>query len=172
MSNYVTGNKAANNQEGVFPDDTTDAFDNPRIEYLAEYLHRTEGKALGIVTTADVFDATPAANAVHTSNRGAGTGIVDQFLDDRHLTGLSVLMGGGRKWFLPAGIPGSQRSAGNDYVLPGDIVAGWGAAPGVRTRAVLDRRLSIAGLCLRSGSTSMHRWPPLPRPSRPVLLVP
>lgn len=145
MSNYVTGNKSANNQEGVFPDDTTDAFDNPRIEYLAEYLHRTQGKALGIVTTADVFDATPAAMAVHTSNRGYGTGIVDQFLDDRGLTGLTVLMGGGRKWFLPNGealkadgsrsgqpVNGSQRDRRSDYVLPGDVVAGWGAAPGAQ----------------------------------------
>ena len=138
MSNYVTGNKAANNMEGVFPDDTKDAFDNPRVEYLAEYLHRIQGKALGLVTTADVFDATPAANAVHTADRGHGTGIVDQYLDDRQLTGLTVLMGGGRKWFLPnpsnktspQAANGSQRRAANDYVLPGDIVAGWGAAPG------------------------------------------
>ncbi len=145
MSNYVTGNKSANNTEGVFPDDTTDAFDNPRIEYLAEFLHRTQGKALGIVTTADVFDATPAAMAVHTSNRGYGTGIVDQFLDDRSLTGLTVLMGGGRKWFLPNGEPlkgngtlsgqpmnGSQRDARSDYQLPADVVAGWGAARGAK----------------------------------------
>jgi hypothetical protein len=47
MSNYVTGNKAANNQEGVWPDDTFDAFDSLRVEYLAEFLHRTQGKALG-----------------------------------------------------------------------------------------------------------------------------
>jgi len=136
MAAYVSGNKGNNNEEGVFPDDTVDPFDNPRIEYLSEYLQRTQGKALGIVTTADVFDATPAANAIHTSNRGAGTGIVDQFLDDRHLTGLSVLMGGGRKWFLPASVPGSQRSDKNDYVFSNtdahtsDIVKRWGAAPG------------------------------------------
>ncbi len=138
MANYVNGNKANNNQEGVFPDDTTDAFDNPHIEYLSEYLHRTQRKSLGIVTTADIFDATPAANAVHTSNRGLGSGIVDQYLDDRHLTGLSVLMGGGRKWFLPNAsnsispqpVNGSQRRKSSDYVLPSDIVAGWGAAPG------------------------------------------
>jgi alkaline phosphatase len=143
MSNYVTGNKAANNQEGVWPDDTADAFDNPRVEYLAEYLARTQGKALGIVTTADVFDATPAAMAVHTSNRGYGTGIVDQFLDDRARSGLKVLMGGGRKWFLPNADPlkpdgsrngqalnGSQRDARSDYELPADIVAGWAAAAG------------------------------------------
>lgn len=154
MANYVNGNKAANNMEGVFPDDTKDAFDNPRVEYLAEYLHRTQGTALGLVTTADVFDATPAANAVHTSNRGYGTGIVDQYLDDRRLTGLSVLMGGGRKWFLPnpsdktspQAANGSQRRAANDYVLPDDIVAGWGAAPGA-----LDSERDLIGDFVTAG---------------------
>ena len=159
MSNYVTGNKSSNNQQGVWPDDTADAFDNPRIEYLAEYLHRTQGKALGIVTTADVFDATPAAMAVHTSNRGYGTGIVDQFLDDRGLTGLTVLMGGGRKWFLPnndelkadgtrAGqaMNGSQRDRKSDYELPADIVTGWGAA-----RGTLDPQRDVIGDFERAG---------------------
>lgn len=154
MANYVTGNKANNNQEGVFPDDTTAAFDNPRMEYLSEYLHRLKGTSLGVVTTADVFDATPAANAVHTSARGNGTGIVDQFLDDRNLTGLKVLLGGGRKWFLPknatqsagtdaaqhtfnatpSGLTstanGSARATGSDYALSSDITTGWGAATG------------------------------------------
>ena len=136
MTAYVSGNKNNNNEEGVFPDDTVDAFDNPRIEYLSEYLHRTQGKALGLVTTSDVFDATPAGNAVHTSSRGAGTGIVDQYLDDRGLTGLSVLMGGGRKWFLPASTPGSERGNKTDYVFlntdlhTSEIVKRWGAAPG------------------------------------------
>jgi alkaline phosphatase len=136
MSSYVTGNKADNNEEGVFPDDTIDVFDNPRVEYLSEYLFRTQGKALGIVTTADVFDATPAANAVHTSDRGAGTGIVDQYLDDRKLTGLTVLMGGGRKWFLPSTTPGSARTEKNDYQFSmtsphtAEIVKRWGASEG------------------------------------------
>jgi len=136
MTSYVSGNKNNNNEEGVFPDDTLDAFDNPRIEYLSEYLHRTQGKQLGIVTTADVFDATPAGNAVHTSNRGAGTGIVDQFFDERARTGLTVLMGGGRKWFLPAGTPGSARSDSSDYAFSAtdahtaEIPRRWGAAAG------------------------------------------
>ena len=97
-----------------------------------------KGTSTGIVTTADVFDATPAANAVHTASRGAGTGIVDQYLDDRHLTGLKVLMGGGRKWFLsnaansskPQPPNGSQRRSTSDYVLSADLQAGWGAAAG------------------------------------------
>ena len=136
MSSYVSGNKNNNNEEGVFPDDTTDPFDNPRIEYLSEYLHRTQGKALGLATTADVFDATPAGNAVHTSNRGAGTGIVDQLLDDRARTGLAVLMGGGRKWFAPSTTPGSARSDRSDYAFSAtdahtaEIVKRWGGSAG------------------------------------------
>ncbi len=136
MSSYVSGNKNNNNQEGVFPDDTVDPFDNPRIEYLSEYMHRTRGTALGLVTTSDVFDATPAANAVHTAARGAGTGIVDQFFDDRDVHGLHVLMGGGRKWFLPEGTAGSARSSANDYTFSAsdphtaEIVRQWKTAPG------------------------------------------
>jgi alkaline phosphatase len=139
MQNYVTGNKSANNQEGVWPDDTLAKFDNPRVEYLSEYLARQQGKKLGIVTTADVFDATPASMAIHTQDRGAGTGIVDQYLDDAAHTGLTVLMGGGRKWFLPNAsdttspqdLSGSQRTSATDYVLPSDIITGWGVAPGL-----------------------------------------
>ncbi len=138
MQNYVTGNKSNNNEEGVFPDDTLNAFDNPRVEYLSEYLHALQGKSLGIVTTSDVFDATPASNAVHTSSRGNGTGIVDQFLDERTTNGLTVLLGGGRKWFLPnesnsvspQAANGSQRRTGNDYVLPDDLALAWGVAKG------------------------------------------
>ena len=162
MTAYVLGNKNNNNEEGVFPDDTTDPFDNPRIEYLSEYLHRTQGKALGIVTTADVFDATPAGNAIHSSNRGAGTGIVDQFLDDRKLHGLSVLMGGGRKWFLPATTPGSARGDRTDYAFSAtdahtaDIVKGWGAAAGSLDK---DRNLiadfQSAGFAYAANKTEM-----------------
>ena len=127
---YSSGNKSNNNQHGVFPDDTLANFDNPRVEYMAEYLARTQGKSLGIVTTSDVFDATPAAWASHTQSRGAGTGICDQYLDDSGLTGLSVILGGGRKWFLPNTTPGSARSAGTDYALDSELHSAWGIAPG------------------------------------------
>ncbi|MBC7715562.1 MAG: alkaline phosphatase [Pseudorhodobacter sp.] len=162
MTAYVSGNKNNNNEEGVFPDETTNPFDNPRIEYLSEYLHRTQGKALGLVTTADVFDATPAGNAVHTSSRGAGTGIVDQFLDDRGLTGLSVLMGGGRKWFLPASTPGSGRTTTNDYAFSStdahtaDIVKRWGAATGaLDAERDLIKDFAAAGFRYAADKTAM-----------------
>ncbi|MBI2799226.1 MAG: alkaline phosphatase [Gammaproteobacteria bacterium] len=178
MANYVNGNKAANNQEGVWPDDTKAAFDNPRVEYMSEYLARTQGKKLGIVTTADVFDATPAANAVHTQARGNGTGIVDQYFDDRNLTGLTVLLGGGRKWFLPnpttctgstpscgtagsANFNGSERNAATDYALTSDITTGWGANGGVAndTGRDLITEFTTAGWSYAPDATALTAAP-------------
>jgi alkaline phosphatase len=135
MACYTTGNHANNNQEGVYPAHVVSPFAQPRVEYLGEYLHRLKGTSLGIVTTADVEDATPAANAVHTGNRNAGTGICDQYLDEVASSGLSVLMGGGRRWFLPNTELGSSRAASTDYAgLPTDVLTGWklpAAAAGV-----------------------------------------
>ena len=127
---YATGNKANNNQHGVFPDDTTENGDNPRIESIGEYLHRTQGRALGIVTTTDLFDSTPGAFGSHTQQRAAGSGICDEFFDGRYAAGLKVLMGGGRKWFLPNTISGSGRTAQTDYNIPADVAAGWGVPAG------------------------------------------
>ena len=119
---YATGNKGANNEEGVFPDNTdsddlkgkdpeSDAFfDNPRVENISEFLRRTRNTNLGLVTTADVTDATPAAFGVHTSNRNASTRIADDFFDRREQTGLTVLMGGGRQWFQAKSKGGGRRA--------------------------------------------------------------
>ena len=127
---YATGNKANNNQHGVFPDDTTDNGDNPRIESIGEFLHRTQGRSLGIVTTTDVFDSTPTAFGSHTQARAAGTGIIDEFFDERSSSGLTVLLGGGRKWFLPNTTAGSGRTTTTDYVVPADVSAAWGVPAG------------------------------------------
>lgn len=127
---YATGNKANNNQHGVFPDDTLDNGDNPRVESIGEYLHRTQGRSLGLVTTTDVFDSTPAAFGSHTQARASGTGIIDEFFDERSATGLKVLLGGGRKWFLPNSTPGSARTTGTDYTVPADVASAWGVPMG------------------------------------------
>jgi alkaline phosphatase len=127
MACYSTGNHAFNGQEGVYPAHVLSPFYQPRVEYMGEYLHRVKGTSLGIVTTADVEDATPAANMVHTGNRNAGTGICDQYLDEAGNSGLAVLMGGGRRWFLPSTQFGSSRGDATDYAgLPPDILSGWG----------------------------------------------
>jgi alkaline phosphatase len=110
MSAYVTGQKNNNNQEGVFPDNTPDSFDNPRIEYIGELLRRTRGAGfnVGIVTTADVTDSTPGANAAHTSDRFAGSGIAAQYFDERDANGVTVLMGGGSRHFMPSTAGGER----------------------------------------------------------------
>lgn len=133
---YSVGNKSSNGQEGVFPDDTTDKWDNPRVEHMGNYLARTQGKALGIVTTADVEDATPGSFSAHTQDRGAGTGICDMYLDEGVANhNLRVLLGGGRKWFIPLGSAGSGRvnstsASGADAVLPAELATGWGVSAG------------------------------------------
>jgi alkaline phosphatase len=111
MAAYSTGQKNNNNHEGIFPDNTGDEFDNPRIEYIGELLRRTRGAGfhVGIVTTADVTDSTPAANAVHTSNRNAGAGIADRFFDERAANGVAVLLGGGARYFMPQGAGGERK---------------------------------------------------------------
>ena len=90
MSAYSTGSKANNNQEGVFPDNTPDAFDNPRVEYVGELCAGCAGPGfhVGSSTTADVTDATPAANAVHTANRSAGAEIAARLFDERLTNGV------------------------------------------------------------------------------------
>ena len=151
MSSYVTGHKAANNMEGVYPDNTWPPraagqtatpvdglalFDNPRTEYLGALLRRTRGSqfAVGLVTTADLTDATPAANAVHTSNRAAASGIAARYLDERALNGITVLMGGGRCHFVPPSdaATGCGRADGRD--LLGDFERAGFTAVGSRTQ--------------------------------------
>jgi alkaline phosphatase len=44
---YSTGNKSNNNQHGVFPDDTLANFDNPRVEFMGEYLAARRGSPWG-----------------------------------------------------------------------------------------------------------------------------
>ena len=137
MACYTSGAHAKNGQEGVYPASIVNPFFYPRVEYLAEYLHRTRGKSLGIISTADLEDATPGSTAVHTGNRNNGTGIIDQFFDESDLagtgesgTGLRVLMGGGRRWFLPASQFGSSRAVANDYPeAPADLAEAWGMHP-------------------------------------------
>ena len=154
MAGYVTGSHSNNNEEGVYPDstvapgsDATLSFDNPRVEYLAATMHRRYGTSLGIVSTADIEDATPAANMVHTSNRNAGTGICNQYYLEQDRTGLAVLLGGGRRWFLPPAEFGSARTDGTNYTaLPADLASGWGVpATGLPTGDDLLGRFTSTG---------------------------
>jgi alkaline phosphatase len=119
MSALSTGHKSNNNQVGVYPDNTLgDPFDNPRVEYIGELLRRERGEGfrVGLVTTADVADATPAGNAVHTASRDALPLIAARYLDERDANGVSVLLGGGSRHFRPGSDEGSSRSDERDLL--------------------------------------------------------
>ena len=73
---------------------------------------KVAGKRIGLVTTAEIHDATPAAFAVNAKNRRDGQSIVDQYLAMEP----DVLIGGGRDFFLPMGTPGGKRADGRDMV--------------------------------------------------------
>lgn len=70
------------------------------------------GKRTGLVTTATIFDASPAAFSVHSASRADSQAIVDQYLDLEP----DVLLGGGADYFLPAGLPGGKRKDGKDVI--------------------------------------------------------
>lgn len=139
MAAYVTGQKSNNNQQGVFPDNTADVFDNPRIEYLGELLrrHRGGGFNVGIVSTADVTDSTPAANAVHTADRHAGQGIAARFFEQREQNGMSVLLGGGARHFMPRGA-GGERADGRRLAEEFERSGYTRLSTGGEVRALLD----------------------------------
>jgi alkaline phosphatase len=73
---------------------------------------KAAGKKIGLVTTAEIYDASPAAFSVHAKNRREAQSIVDQYLAMEP----EVLIGGGRDYFLPKGVPGGKRSDGKDVV--------------------------------------------------------
>ena len=156
MASYSTGHKAANNMEGVYPDNTADPFDNPRVEYLGALLRRTRGTGfgVGIVTTADVTDATPAANAVHTSDRNANAGIAARFVDQREAIGLRVLLGGGARHFAPRGTAGSSRDDARD--LAAELEAAGFARVATRTNLQALGRQRVAPKALLGLFTPRH----------------
>lgn len=73
---------------------------------------KSAGKKIGLVTTAEIYDASPAAFSVHAKNRREAQSLVDQYLAMEP----DVLLGGGRDYFLPKSAPGGKRGDGKDMI--------------------------------------------------------
>ena len=112
MSAYMTGHKSRVNALGVYADRTPDSFDDPRVETIAEALRRTTNKSIGVVSTSELQDATPAAVVAHTRKRADKPEIVDMFYKVQP----DVILGGGSAYFLKSDVPGSKRKDDKDYV--------------------------------------------------------
>ncbi|MET7389519.1 alkaline phosphatase [Streptomyces sp. NPDC005444] len=67
---------------------------------------KAAGKATGLVTTAQVTDASPAAFFSNTANRSAQDEIARQYIE---VSKPDVILGGGEDWWLPAGSAGAFK---------------------------------------------------------------
>ncbi len=112
MSAYMTGHKTAVNALGVYGDRTPDSLDDPKVETIAEAIRRQTKKSIGIVSTAEIEDATPAAVVAHTRKRADKEQIVGMMLDVKP----DVILGGGSAYFLGKETPGSKRKDDKDYI--------------------------------------------------------
>ncbi len=112
MSAYMTGHKTAVNAIGVYADRTPSSTDDPKVENIAEALRRQTKKSIGIVSTAELQDATPAAVVAHTRKRGDKAEINGMLFDVKP----EVVLGGGSAYFLPQATAGSKRKDDKDYI--------------------------------------------------------
>ena len=71
-----------------------------------------KGMRIGLITTAEIYDATPAAFATHVPNRRLSAAICDQYLTLEP----DVLLGGGRDQFLAQNHAGSGRNDDRDLI--------------------------------------------------------
>ncbi|KAH9866360.1 hypothetical protein IAQ61_008365 [Plenodomus lingam] len=115
-----SGHKASVNCLNVYADSSKDPFDDPKIETIAEMFHRLTGGHIGIVSTAYIADATPAALIAHTRNRGKYEAIVDSYLNGvQNYTWtnvpVDVIFGGGAEQFYPPSLGGKTYQGKNYY---------------------------------------------------------
>ena len=93
----ATGYKTNNGMIGMTPEGI------PRITILEKA--QELGKRVGLVTTTRLTHATPAAFAAHIDSRSKENEIAVQMLEHK----VDVLLGGGRRHFIPQSVKGSKR---------------------------------------------------------------
>lgn len=116
---WASGNKTVDGSLNVFPDNNDFKFnsssgtlqatkqfalDNPRVENLWQYLKRLYGYKTGIVSTADITDATPGGQGGYSLLRALTFDIARQYVDgagNGFAAGpeFDVILGGGLEHF-------------------------------------------------------------------------
>lgn len=99
-----TGYKVNNGVISVTPDGSMP----PTLMQIAKH----QGKRIGLISTAPIHDASPAAFSVHAKSRRDHQSIVDQYV----ALAPEVLMGGGANFFLPNSVPGGKRQDGKNVI--------------------------------------------------------
>ena len=109
---YTTGHKSCVNALGVYCAKNALTLDHPKVETISEVIKRRNKMAIGVVTNAEIEDATPAAMVAHTRRRSDFNDIVKMFFDVQP----DVIMGGGSPNFLSKATPGSKRTDQEDFI--------------------------------------------------------
>jgi alkaline phosphatase len=112
MSAYTTGHKTCVNALGVYCALNRSTLGHPTVETIAELVKRKRGMAVGVVTDAEIEDATPAGMVAHTRRRTDYDDIVRMF----YWLQPDLMMGGGSLNFLPAADGRGKRKDGEDYI--------------------------------------------------------
>ncbi|MDZ4767906.1 MAG: alkaline phosphatase [Chloroflexota bacterium] len=104
-----TGHIGSVNATGTYSDTSPDPLDDPRVETIASMVSRLYDMSVGVVSTADFSDATPAATWAHGRNRGDGNraAYLVQALEAGYI---DVLLGGGARRMIPQSVEGSRRA--------------------------------------------------------------
>ncbi|KAK0204878.1 alkaline-phosphatase-like protein [Desarmillaria ectypa] len=117
-----SGKKSTVNALNVYADSSKDPFDDPKFETIAELFRRRTGGPIGMVSTAFITDATPAALCAHTRARGELAAIAYEYLYGpsaytpdiywpTSCDGPDVIFGAGAEQF----IPGDGSPNGTDF---------------------------------------------------------
>ena len=112
MSAYTTGHKTAVNAMGVYVSRANDNLSHPKVETITELIKRNTKMAVGIVSDAELEDATPGAMVAHTRRRADKQYIADQLLASK----AEVILGGGSAYFYPQSAKGSKRKDENNLL--------------------------------------------------------
>lgn len=116
-----SGHKSTVNALNVYADSSPDSFDDPKVETWAEMFYRLYSGKVGIVSTAYIADATPAALTAHTRDRGEYGAVIDSYIHGivnytwTEWPGVDVLFGGGAEQFCPPELGGETYMDLNYY---------------------------------------------------------
>lgn len=118
MTGVNTNQSVIGFAEGTEPNDFNRDGDGTPTWTLLE-MAKAKGMRVGVVSTAQVTHATPAATYAHINQRNNENGIALQALpgdasfNPRLGNGIDVLMGGGRRFFVPSTVRDEEGSTGS-----------------------------------------------------------
>lgn len=158
-SAYMTGHKSSVNALGVYADRTKASQDDPKQETIAEIIRRKTDMAVGVVSDAEIEDATPASVVSHTRRRNDKADIVGMFYNVKP----EVVLGGGSAYFLPKETPGSKRKDSVNYIEKFSeagyhLVTDRTALNQVVTGETPDRLLGLFHTGNMDGWIDRHQW--------------